>query len=209
MRSRTDRAAARRLLLERRHVGRRQRRRAAEQVLQDPLAAMHRRRAIRVRRDQQQAALPEQTATGIARNRHAPEVRAVDVRDAVVLRQPLVHERVVRIEQIQHRSVLAQDALEEHLRFPLEAPDAGCRRNPETTVDVGIGVLQIPEVEPLVREVGDQRARPRIREHPARLLLEHGRIVQLALDPPAVNSSSSGIAGPEEERQARRQLGVA
>ena len=125
--------------------------------------------------------MPQQAAPGVGRHRHAAEIRTVDVGDAVVLRQPLVHERVVRVEQIQHRAVLAQHALEQQLRFPLE-------RLAQVVVevrehgDVGVGVLQLPEKEPLVGEVGDQRPRLRVGQHPARLLLEHGRLVQLAVD---------------------------
>ena len=53
--------------------------------------------------------------------RHAAELRAVDVRDAVVLRQPLVHKRVVGGQQIDDVAVFADDALEEQFRFTPEA----------------------------------------------------------------------------------------
>ena len=125
--------------------------------------------------------MPEQTSACIAWHRHAAEVRTVNVRDAVVPGEPLVHERVVRIQEVEHRSILAHDALEEHLRFALETlaqvvVEVGEHR------DIGVGVLQIAKIEPLVREVGDERARFRIGEHAARLLLEHGGLVQLAID---------------------------
>ena len=74
MRSRTDLARRGRLLVERRHVGRRRRRRAAQQVLENPLAADDRRRAVRVRGDEQQAALSQQAPARVARHRHAAEV---------------------------------------------------------------------------------------------------------------------------------------
>ena len=197
---------AARVLLERRHVGRRKRRRAAEQVLQDPLAALHGRRAIRVGGDEQHAALAEQTAAGIAWNRDAPEVGAVDVGDAVVPGQTLVHERVVRIQKVQDGAVLAQDAFEQHLRFALKSL-AQVVVEIRKLVRIGIRTFQIPEVEPLTREVGDQRARPRIREHPARLPLENGGIVQLALGRQR-QQFIVGNAGPEEEGQARGELRV-
>ena len=50
-----------RLLGERRHDGRRRRRRRADQVVENPLSAYDGRRAIRVRRHEQNAALAEQT----------------------------------------------------------------------------------------------------------------------------------------------------
>ena len=120
MRSRTDFAVAVGFSSSGGTSGGGNRRRRAEQVLEDPLAAHHRRRAVRVGGDEQQAAVAEQTAARIVGHRHAAEVGTVDVRDPVVPGQPLVHERVVRIEEIEHRSILAHDALEEHLGLALE-----------------------------------------------------------------------------------------
>ena len=47
--------------------------------------------------------------------RHAPEPAAVDIRNLVVLREPLVEERVVGGEQLEDAAILAQLALEEEL----------------------------------------------------------------------------------------------
>ena len=52
----------------------------------------------------------------------AAEVAAVDVRDPVVLRQPLVDERIVRRQQIEHAAILADDAVEEQFGLALESP---------------------------------------------------------------------------------------
>mgnify|MGYP003694800851 CR=1 FL=1 len=82
----------------------------------------------------QHAALPQQAAArAVGRQRHAAEVAAVDVRDAVVACQPFVHERVVRAEQVDDAAVVADDALEEHLGFTAGTPGAGCRRTPSPT----------------------------------------------------------------------------
>ena len=119
MRSRTDRnrpSADAFRVLERRHVRRRRRRRRAEQHLQHPLAALHRRGAIGHRREQQDAALRQQAAARL-RQRHAAEAGAGDVGNAVVPREPLVDERVVGGDQIEHAAVLADDAVEEELGF--------------------------------------------------------------------------------------------
>ena len=59
----------------------------------------------------------------------AAEAAAVDVRNAVVLREPLVEERVVGLQQVEHAAVLAQDALEEQLRLLPE-------RLPQVVVEV-------------------------------------------------------------------------
>ena len=51
----------------------------------------------------------------------AAEVRAGHAGDAVVLRQPLVQERVPRVQEIGERAVLAQDRIEEQARLRLMA----------------------------------------------------------------------------------------
>ena len=47
---------------------------------------------------------------------------ALDALDPVVLRQPLVEERVVAVDQLQQAPVLADDVLEEHLRLAPHGP---------------------------------------------------------------------------------------
>ena len=123
--------------------------------------------------------------------RHAPELAAVDVRDAVVLRQPLVDERVVRGQQIDDAPILADDAVEQQLHF-------AAHRLPQRIVEVGIDhrqradALQAAQVEPLAGEVDRERLGARVLQHPADLLLEHDRIFQPSLAA-TVSSWSSGI----------------
>ena len=69
-------------------------------------------------------------------------------------------------------------------RFVVEVGEHGLDRR---------GALEIAQLQPLAGEVVDERLRPRIGEHALHLLLEHGRVVQLALRPPASSSSSSGM----------------
>ena len=115
-----------------------------------------------------------------------------DVRDAVVLRQPLVDERVVGGQQIEHAAVLAHDALEKQLGL---APE----RLPQVVVEVrkdsefGHDAAEIAQLQPLAGEIADERLRPRIGQHAPHLLRQHlaaGRAV-----PPAAGSisSSSGM----------------
>ena len=59
--------------------------------------------------------LPSSPRRASSVERHAAELAAVDVRHAVVLRQPLVDERVVGGQQVEHVAVLAHDAGEEEL----------------------------------------------------------------------------------------------
>ena len=66
----------------------------------------------------------QSAAPAVFLQRHAPEAAAIDVRDAVMLRQPFVDERVVRAQQVEHAAILAQDALEKQLGLRRKA----CRR---------------------------------------------------------------------------------
>ena len=131
--------AARRLPLaffERRDVGGRRRRRRAEQVVENPLAAQYR-------------ATCDRDATSGAGCSHAraaraapssvtatrAEVAAVDVRNSVVPRQPLVDERVVGGEQVEHAPVFRERCFETAARSRGGTPGAGCRRNRGTRSD--------------------------------------------------------------------------
>ncbi len=112
---------ARAVLGQRRHVQRRGRHGRAEQILENPLAAAHRRRPVRVRRDRHDAALTEQPAAHVVRAElDAPEVAAVHVGNAVVLREALVEERVIGAQQIEHAAILLHDALEQHFGLATE-----------------------------------------------------------------------------------------
>ena len=64
--------------------------------------------------------------------RDAPEVAAVDVRDLVVPRQPLVHERVVGGQQIARRCDPRAVGLRRTAASPAGTRRAGSRRTPDT-----------------------------------------------------------------------------
>ncbi len=178
-----------------------------QQILQNPLAALDRRSPIGVGSDQQHAALPKKAAPGIARDGNTAEVRSVDTGNAVMPGETFVDEGVIGVEQIQNRSVFMLDAFKKHFGFPLE-------RLPKIIVEIGkfpaIGIraLQIPEIEPLAGEVGREGARPRIREHAARLMLEHGGVVQLVPNGER-QQFIVGYARPQKKRQARREFRIA
>ena len=72
---------------------------------------------------------------------------------------------------------------------------------------IRIGALEIAQVQPLLGEVGDERLRARIGQHPLDLLLQHDRVLQLAL---ARERQQLLVreAAPEKEGQARRQREV-
>ena len=189
---------------ERRNIRRRQRRRGAQKVFQNPFAARHRRGPVRDRSHQQETRLAQQAPPRVVRHWDAAEAAAANIRNPVVLGQRLVDESVVRVKQIDHAAIFAQDAFEQHLRLVPE-------RLPQIVVKsagFGTGALQLPQVQPLVAEVGHQRFRFLIRQHAARLLFEHRGIVQLALHG-QVQKLIVGDAAPQEERQARGQFQIA
>ena len=109
------------LSLMRGHVWRRVRRADAEECLQEPLASRDGRSAGGVRRHRQQRSLAQQAAAHVEfrRQRHAAELRSIDVRDSVLLRQPLVDERVIRGQQIEDAAILMGDAAEEQFDLAL------------------------------------------------------------------------------------------
>ena len=105
------------VLVERRHVGWRRRRRHAKNVIEQPLATEHRGGPGRVGGQGQQTGMPEQSAPYVVVERHPPKPLAVDARHAVVARQTLVHERVVRAKQVEQAVVLAQLAGQKQQRL--------------------------------------------------------------------------------------------
>ena len=193
-------------VVQRRHVVGRRRRRHADDVLEHPLAAQHRRRAMRVRGGQQDGALAQQAAPRVVGQRDAAELAAVDPWHVVVPREPLVDEAVVRGHQIEDIAVLVDDAAEEQL-------DLADHRATQVVVEVGelerIGLLvaQVAEVQPLAGEILDERMRLRVREHAPHLPIQHRRLLQLAFRR-RVEQVVVRDAAPEEERQPGRQREV-
>ena len=102
---------------QRRYVRWRRRHRRTENVFEDPLAAHNRRGSLGVRCKRENASLPQQSAARIIGHGDAPEAAPINVRDAVMTGQALVHERVVRGQQIQHAAIFVHDALKEKLRL--------------------------------------------------------------------------------------------
>ena len=125
---------------------------------------------------------PSNPHRGLSCPRVAPEVAALDVGNAVVPREPLVDERVVGAQQVEHVAVLAHDAVEEQLGFP-------AKRLPQVVVEIGKALRRarthVAEIQPLPREIRDERG-ARIGHHPPDLPREHGRSRAAASPPPAV-----------------------
>jgi hypothetical protein len=97
-----------------------------------------------------------------------------------VTRQPFIHERVIRCQQIHHAAIFVDDAGEEQFRLlphglPQIIVEVGKR------VEIRSGGLQIAQEKPLLREVIDQGFGLLIRQHPLHLLFQDCGVFQFPL----------------------------
>ena len=123
-----------RVLRQRGYVRWRGRRRSAEKILKHPLASLHHGGPVRIRRDRQDTALPQQSTASTVGKLHAPELRAVDTGYAIVFCKPLVEICKVRTQQIRDGAVFAKDRVEEQFRLAF-------KRLTQIGVELGKGVL--------------------------------------------------------------------
>ena len=151
--------------------------------------------------------LPSRPRRASSVERDAAEMAAVDVRDAVVLREPLVHERVVGGQQVEHAAVFPDDALEEQLGLAAE-------RLPQVVVEVRKLlrvrrlVAQVAQLQPLAREVAHQRV-GRGSASMRRTCCSSTAGLARACRARQRQQSLVRDAAPQEERQSRRQLEIA
>ena len=106
--------------------------------------------------------------------------------------QPLVHEGIIRVQQIDHAAVLMHDAAEEQFRSLFASPAAGCRRNRETARRRSQR-LQSAQVQPLPGEVDDELVRARIGTACAALVARERRARAAYSGWRELISSSSGM----------------
>ena len=189
------------------HVGRRKRRAHAEELLQYPFAARNRRSPVGDRGHRQHASLAQQTEPVLIRQRYTPEAVSLDIGNPIVLRQTLVDEGIVCGQQIDHAAIFADDAVEEQFRLTahgLQKIIVGIR----IKVDVGIGIRQATEVQPLRCEILCQRLRTRVGQEALYLSLEDGGVAEFPLicyrDQFFVRK-----AAPEEVRQPGGEFQIA
>ena len=192
-----------------RDVERRVGRRRAEQAVQYPGATQHGRGAIGIRGQHQDGALSQQAVARLVVERHATEVAALDRLDAVVHRQALVEEGVVRRQQLDHAAIAAQDAVDEQPQLLLEHR-AGIQQAARVgeLASVRGDLVQLGEVEPLEREIVAQRLGPRVGKHPAHLSGQHVGIAEARFGG-ELQELLIRQAAPQEEGQTRRQLQIA
>ena len=150
--------------------------------------------------------MPEDAATVRVGKLNALEIRTRDVGNPVVPRQTAVDERVVGRQQLQHAAIGVDDVIEEQLGFALHRVGqrrvvTGIRQR------VGMDLVEILQPQPLRGEARRQRLRSRIGKHPANLLVEDRGRPERA-ETRDVQQLRVRRGGPQEIRQARRQLEV-
>ena len=120
--------------------------------------------------------------------------------------QSLVDERVIGRHQVEHAPVFVHDAPEKERCLLLECLSQVVVEVCEL-LRVRLHVPEIAQVEPLAGEIGDDRVRLGVGEHPPHLLLEDCWRVE---PPPAreIQELIVGNAAPDEERQSRRELEI-
>ena len=89
-------------------------------------------------------------------------------------REPLVEERVLRVEKLQDAAVLPHDALEEPLGL-LAHRHAQVLIEVGKLLDVRLDVLERAELQPLSAELPHQRRGPRVLQHAPHLGRQHVR----------------------------------
>ena len=185
---------------------RRGRRLQPQDPLGDPVAAQHRRGRRAVGGHLEDAGLRHHPAAeAVGRQLHLAESGAGDAGDAVMVGQPLVQEREVRIDDVTRRQVGAQELGEEEPRLLQRGQ---LQRVVELVIVVERGgrrrVVDLPQVEPVIGERLDEAARLGIVEHPLGLGAQHVGPGQLA----AVGQGPQRVVGdriPQEQGQPRGQ----
>ena len=192
-------------LLERRHIGGRRRRRRAEDLLQHPLAAHHGRSPRRHRGRQQHTPLPQHPAAWRTRRQlHALQLLPLHRRQAVQLRETLIHKREIRIQQFIDAPVLAHDRLEEHPRLLLHRIAqlaAELREFPRIDLDL----IQPADLQPLAGKIPHKRPRTPVPQHPRHFTPQRVALRQLPLRRER-EERLIRQRRPQEIRQPRRHL---
>ena len=179
----------------------------AQQALEQPVAAQDRAGARRARLLRQDRAQGQHAAAAVRLDAvHPTPLGAVHARDAVMLRQRLVQECVVRVDQFEHRAVAGEQVGEEPdgLLVQVGADLGEGREVPLALLVVGV---EVADLQPLAGELGGQAAGPLVADHPPRLRGQHVGVVE-----PARGGQPRqlvvGHRGPEEIAEPAGELPV-
>ena len=201
-----DRDGAANVGFDGRHRGWRRRNVMAHNALENPFAAQDRRSRGAVGGDLEHAGLGHEAATqAVLGEGHPAHLDPVDAGNLVVRREPLVQEGEVGIDDIARGQIVVEQFRKEVARLL----DRGfVERLVEIVVVVErrrrSGVLDLPELQPVVEERMDEALRLWVGEHPIRLRLERGGLAQLSLG----SQSTERLVGlriPEKQGQAGGQ----
>ena len=123
----------------------------------------------------------------------------------IVTRQTLVDEREVGVEQIDDAAILLHDGPEQQSPSHAAASAAGCASK---SGESGRAFFSSRRIEPLPGEVGDERVRTRVGEHPAHLPLERRRILSTPRRRRSSNSSSGMLLHRKNDSRDARSRSV-
>ena len=186
MRSRSDSTLpSRAAFRQRRDVRRRRLRRHAEQIGQNPLAALDRRRAIRIRGDGEDAGLAEQAAARLVRR---PARAGTGCRRCWECRSAAP---AARSRTCSRRSADPSTLRSSRMMLSKNSSVSSfiaCRRLSSKSGKAprsGLEFFRLRRCSHCSAKLSIERLRSRIGQHPPDLLLEHRRLLQLALRSPA------------------------
>src|SRR5207248_1931936 len=109
-----------------------------------------------IRGDHENAGMSEQTGSRSVGQRHTTEMTPIYIRNAVKLREALVHECVVRRQQLDHAPVLAYLTLEEEFRLTAKGiTERHIKIREQIRVRRSRG--DVPQIQPLPREIRHER----------------------------------------------------
>src|SRR2546423_9592374 len=101
------------------------------------------------------------------------------VRNAIMLREVRVQERVVGVEDLEHRAVVLEEISEETNSFLIHRSAQGCEGG-EVALTLFAQLIEGVDVQPGAGELSREASHAPVAEHAVRLRGEHAGIVELA-----------------------------
>ena len=150
--------------------------------------------------------MTEDAATLRTGELHSPELRTGDTWDAVVAGQPVIQKRIIGVQELRHRLVLAQQVLKEQARFGFHGI-AEIRTPIGELLGVGLDAVQVPRLEPLPGKIVGEGRGARIGQETFDLSVQHSGRGELA----GFGQREQLVVrhrAPEEIAQARGELEI-
>src|SRR5436190_2243609 len=118
-----------------------------------------------------------------------------------------IHERVVGLNEIEHRTIVLHDIDEELDRLSKHRLAQFVVETLEALAVHAVVFFEAPEIEPIAAELGGKSADAIVLEHPPRLRQEHFALMQIA-DLRVRQEFRVRHAGPEEITEPAREFVV-